>query len=96
MVFHREHHSKRRHSTKRFEESSEAQARVPQEHTGSENAYMRSLIDSRAKVTVVMTSGERFQGRIRYYDRHCFSIGLSSEGPKLFLRKSSVSYISEE
>jgi hypothetical protein len=96
MAFPRDHHAKRRHSMKRFEGSSEAHNHVPSENTGSEAAYLRSLIDSHAKVTVVMIGGERFHGRIRYSDRHCFSIGLSSEGPRIFLRKSSVSYISEE
>jgi len=66
------------------------------EHTGSESDYLKSLVDSRAKVTVVLKTGERMQGRIRYYDRHCFSIGLSPQGPKIFIRKASVSYISEE
>ena len=66
------------------------------EHTGSESAYFKSLVDSRANVTVVLKNGEKFRGRIRYYDRHCFSIGLSAEGPRIFLRKASVSYISEE
>jgi sRNA-binding regulator protein Hfq len=66
------------------------------EHTGSESDYLKSLVDSRAKVTVVLNTGERLQGRIRYYDRDCFSLGLSGQGPRLFLRKASVSYISEE
>ena len=57
---------------------------------------MRSLIDSRTKVTVVLTDGERLQGHIRYYDRDCFSIGLASKGPKIFVRKTSVAYIAED
>ena len=69
---------------------------VNPEHTGSESDYLKSLVDSRAKVTVVLKSGERLQGRIRYYDRYCFSIGLSGNGPRLFIRKASVSYIAEE
>ena len=56
----------------------------------------RRLVDSRTKVTVVLKTGEELRGRIRYYDRHCFSIGLSAEGPRLFLRKASVSHISED
>jgi sRNA-binding regulator protein Hfq len=66
------------------------------DHTGSESAYLKSLVDSRAQVTVVLKNGERFQGHIRYYDRHCFSLGLSAQGPRIFLRKASVSYICEE
>ena len=66
------------------------------EHTGSESAYLKSLIDSHTKATAVLNSGERLQGHIRYYDRYCFSLGLSAKGPKIFLRKASVSYISED
>ena len=66
------------------------------DHTGAEPEYLKSLVDSRAKVTVVLKTGEHLQGRIRYYDRHCFSLGLSAHGPRLFLRKENVSYISEE
>jgi hypothetical protein len=64
--------------------------------TGSEAAYMRSLIDSRAIVTVVLITGERLRGRIRYYDRDMFSLGPSGGGPNVFLRKDSVHSIVEE
>jgi small nuclear ribonucleoprotein (snRNP)-like protein len=66
------------------------------EHTGSESVYMKSLIDSRTKVTVVLDTGERLQGHIRYCDRECFSIGPSEPGPKIFIRKTSVAYIAED
>ena len=66
------------------------------EQTGSETAYLKHLVDSRAKVTVVLKGGERLRGRIRYYDRYCFSVGLSAQGTKIFLRKASVSYICED
>jgi len=65
-------------------------------HTGSETSYLKSLVDSHQKVTVVMIGGERLQGYIRYYDSDCFSLGLSADGPRFFLRKDSVSYIAEE
>jgi sRNA-binding regulator protein Hfq len=69
---------------------------ISPEHTGSESDYLKSLIDSHAKVTVVLRSGERLRGHIRYYDQDCFSIGLSAQGPRFLLRKDSVSYIAEE
>jgi sRNA-binding regulator protein Hfq len=69
---------------------------VHPEQTGSESAFLKSLVDSHAKVTVVLKNGERLQGHIRYYDQYCFSLGLSAHGPRLFLRKDSVSYIAEE
>ena len=64
------------------------------ESTGSEAEYLRSLVDSRSTVTVFLKTGERLRGRIRYYDRDCFSIGLSN-GPNIFLRNHSVLYVSE-
>jgi len=57
---------------------------------------MKSLVDSRATVTVVLTTGEELRGRIRYYDRDCFSVGPADGGPKIFLRKSSVVCIRED
>lgn len=92
-----------RHGERHGESHGEHPPRLPEahelmqpEHTGSESAYMKSLIDSRAKVTVVLRSGEQLQGHIRYYDRDCFSIGTVNNGPKLFLRKDSVCYIAED
>jgi small nuclear ribonucleoprotein (snRNP)-like protein len=96
MVSSRKHHFRRRHAAGEFGKAPGLGYPVHPDHTGSESAYLKSLIDSHAKVTVVLKNGERFQGRIRYYDRHCFSIGLSAKGPRIFLRKSSVSYISED
>ena len=101
MTFSKHHHFRRRgregerHSY-RPAESQGMHDLIQPEHTGSEAGYLKSLVDSKAKVTVVLKTGERLQGRIRYYDRHCFSIGLSAHGPKIFLRKASVSYIAEE
>ncbi len=69
---------------------------IQPEHTGSESAYLKSLIESHAKVTVVLKGGERLQGYLRYYDRFCFSLGPISAGPKIFIRKDSVSYIAED
>ena len=100
MSFPRRRHFRRKerhpHSSERFGTPQETHHPIDPENTGSESNYLKSLIDSHAKVTVVLTNGERLHGFIRYYDRYCFSIGLSAKGPRLFLRKASVSYISEE
>jgi small nuclear ribonucleoprotein (snRNP)-like protein len=69
---------------------------VHPESTGEESSYLKQLIDSRVPVTVTMKSGEQFHGRIRYYDRDCFSVGLSTGKRKIFLRKENVSRITEE
>jgi small nuclear ribonucleoprotein (snRNP)-like protein len=68
----------------------------PREETGSEATFLKSLVDSHRKVTVVLKNGERFRGHIRYYDQHCFSIGLTARGPRFFIRKDNVCYISED
>jgi small nuclear ribonucleoprotein (snRNP)-like protein len=98
MGFDKRHHFRKRHTQPpaHFRRTASVQDLVHPELTGSETAYLKSLVDSRAKVTVVLKDGERLHGRIRYYDQHCFSVGLSAKGPKIFLRKASVSYISEE
>jgi hypothetical protein len=64
--------------------------------TGEEAAFLKSLVDSRAAVTVILKTGERLRGRIRYYDRDCFSLGPAGGGPKLFLRKESVLRICQD
>ncbi len=64
--------------------------------TGSEAAYFRSLIDSNTIVTVVLLTGERLRGHVRYYDRDCFSLGPAGGGANVFLRKENVRCISEE
>ena len=64
--------------------------------TETESSYLKSLVDSRSKITVKLVTGEKFQGRLRYYDKHCFSLGLTTEKKRLFLRKENVCYISEE
>jgi RNA chaperone Hfq len=95
MEFSRHHHFRKRRAPQppRHADSREL---VHPEHTGSESSYLKSLVDSRAPVTVVLTNGEKVRGRIRYYDRYCFSIGVSAKGPRLFIRKENVSYIAEE
>ena len=68
----------------------------PPSSTGVEAVHLRSLVDSQSKVTVTLRTGERLQGRVRYYDRECFSLRVVDGGPKLFLRKSSVLGIEDE
>jgi sRNA-binding regulator protein Hfq len=65
-------------------------------NTGAEAEFLKTLVDTRARVTVVLRTGERLSGRIRYYDRDCFSIGPADGGPKILVRKSSVRYIEEQ
>jgi hypothetical protein len=86
---------KRDHNRPRPERNESAQP-GQQEEADREAAYLKSLVESKTTVVVVLTSGEQLKGKIRYYDRDCFSLGPLSGGPKLFLRKSSVRYLYEE
>jgi len=96
MAFFNDRRSYRNNYTKRRDERAELADPANSGNAGLEASYLKSLVDSRAKITVVLKTGERLQGRIRYYDRDCFSLGPAGGGPKIFLRKSSVCYISEE
>jgi hypothetical protein len=104
---HRNHHRGGRHREERpreerpreeqpAEDVNEASAAIEPDGTGNEAIAFKSLVDSKKKVTVVLTTGERLRGRVRYYDRDCFSLGPLGGGPNLFLRKSSVLYVLEE
>jgi sRNA-binding regulator protein Hfq len=95
MSFSKRRRFKRRHPDQPHKSSRSREAIRP-EDVQSESAYLKSLVDSHAKVTVVLNDGERLHGFIRYYDRYCFSVGLSARGPRVFLRKDSISYIAEE
>jgi sRNA-binding regulator protein Hfq len=84
-----------RSSQRRHERSDRRHRRIPDESTGAEAEYLRSLVDSRAEVTVFLESGERLKGRIRYFDREVFSIQLADRGLNILLQKSSVLSIRE-
>lgn len=64
------------------------------ENTGYEANYFKELVDHEIPIVVVLRTGEELQGQVRYYDRDVFSLGQEN-GPKLFLRKSSVRYLYE-
>ncbi len=86
----------RRHRNERPAERPEVKENAEPESTGSEVESLKALVDSGNIVTVVLSTGEQLRGRIRYYDRECFSLGSEPRGPNIFLRKSSVKYICEE
>ncbi len=92
----RRRHFPRKSAPEQQAEPAEPVSAANLSNTGAEAAYLRSLVDSRATVTVVFQDGERLRGRIRYYDRDFFSVGPEGKGPNVFLRKKDVRYISEE
>jgi sRNA-binding regulator protein Hfq len=85
-----------RSAQRRHERSERGRRRSPDESTGAEADFLRSLVDSRTEVTVVLESGERLTGRVRYYDCEVLSIKLADRGLNVLLKKSSVLSISEE
>jgi sRNA-binding regulator protein Hfq len=96
MAFFKKRRSRKRKFVGNQVGRSEPDVLPPPGSTGAEAVYLKSSIDSRATVTVVLKDGERLRGRIRYYDRECFSLGPVDRGPNIFLRKSSIRYICEE
>jgi hypothetical protein len=66
------------------------------ESTGMEAWYMKQLMTSEIPIVVVLDTGEKVRGLVRYYDKDTFSIGPSDGSPKMFLRKDSIRYLYEE
>src|SRR5262247_3880358 len=66
------------------------------ESTGMEAWYMKQLMTSETPIVVVLNTGERVRGFVRYYDKDTFSLGPADGSPKMFLRKESIRYLYEE
>src|SRR5215813_7767745 len=66
------------------------------ESTGMEAWYMKQLMTSEIPIVVVLDTGEKVRGFVRYYDKDTFSLGPSDGSPKMFLRKDSIRYLYEE
>lgn len=66
------------------------------ESTGMEAWYMKQLITSEIPIVVVLNTGEKVRGFVRYYDKDTFSLGPVDGNPKMFLRKDSIRYLYEE
>ncbi|MFN7938540.1 MAG: hypothetical protein U0R19_34750 [Bryobacteraceae bacterium] len=66
----------------------------PQEQTGEEPKYLKSLIDEKHRVRVKLVDDSEVEGVIEYYD--AAFIRLTREGePNLFLFKHFIKYIME-
>jgi len=66
------------------------------ESTGMEAWYMKQLMTSEIPIVVVLNTGEKVRGLVRYYDKDTFSLGPADGTPKMFLRKESIRYLYEE
>ena len=66
------------------------------ESTGMEAWYMKQLMTSEIPIVVVLDTGEKVRGFVRYYDKDTFSLGPADGSPKLFLLKESIRYLYEE
>src|SRR5215475_2179457 len=66
------------------------------ESTGMEAWYMKQLMTAEIPIVVVLDTGEKVRGFVRYYDKDTFSIGPTDGNPKMFLRKDSIRYLYEE
>src|SRR5215471_18859335 len=66
------------------------------ESTGMEAWYMKQLMTAEIPIVVVLDTGEKVRGFVRYYDKDTFSLGPVDGSPKMFLRKESIRYLYEE
>jgi len=66
------------------------------ESTGMEGLYLKELMDAEIPVVVVLNTGEKVRGFVRYYDKDTFSLGPADGSPKMFLRKEGIRYLYEE
>jgi hypothetical protein len=66
------------------------------ESTGMEALYLKELMDAETPVIVVLNTGEKVRGFVRYYDQEVFSLGPADGSPKMFLRKEGIRYLYEE
>ncbi|MGE0127442.1 MAG: hypothetical protein AB7U82_04970 [Blastocatellales bacterium] len=66
------------------------------ESTGMEAWYLKQLMDNETPVVVVLNTGEKVVGYVRYYDQDVFSLGPADGSPKMFLRKEGIRYLYEE
>jgi len=66
------------------------------ESTGMEGWYMKQLMEAEIPVVVVLNTGEKVRGLVRYYDKDTFSLGPTDGSPKMFLRKEGIRYLYEE
>src|SRR5215813_6610822 len=66
------------------------------ESTGMEGWYMKQLMESAIPIVVVLNTGEKVRGFVRYYDKDTFSLGPANGDPKMFLRKDGIRYLYEE
>ena len=66
------------------------------ESTGMEAWYMKHLMTAEIPIVVVLNTGEKVRGFVRYYDKETFSLGPVDGSPKMFLRKESIRYLYEE
>ncbi|HKQ73165.1 MAG TPA: hypothetical protein VJ810_05515 [Blastocatellia bacterium] len=66
------------------------------ESTGMEGWYMKQLMEAEIPVVIVLDTGEKVRGFVRYYDKDTFSLGPADGSPKMFLRKEGIRYLYEE
>jgi hypothetical protein len=69
---------------------------VSMDSTGLEALYLKTLMEEETPIVVVLTSGEKIRGYVKYYDKDTFSFGPADGSPKLFVRKTGVRYLYEE
>ena len=67
----------------------------PPEDTHEEAAYLKSLGEKQAQVTVKLMDGEVVHGWIEYYDKNMIRL-TREHAPNLFIYKHEIMYIQED
>jgi len=68
---------------------------APPDQTNAENFYYLKQMQSRTPMVVVLDTGEKIQGVIEWYDKHCIKVHRSGE-PNLLIMKSYIRYMYKE
>lgn len=67
----------------------------PSDQTGAEATYLSKSKEDRTPMVVHLVDGEIVRGVIEYYDRDMIKINRT-EGPNLFIRKTTIRYMHED
>lgn len=65
---------------------------VPPEQTNAESFYYLKQMQTKTAMVLVLQDGERIEGVIEWYDRHCLKVHRNGE-PNLLIYKMNIKYL---
>lgn len=69
-----------------------AKKSTPPDQTNAEQFYYSKQMQSKTRMTVVLTDGEKLDGVIEWYDRECLKLNRDG-APNLLLFKHCIKYM---